>query len=138
MQTLPIARQLAALALIVGSATSAQTFSPAASGNLSFNSDVEAGIQFVTLSTDDHLAAVSASPYLVADDLLSQRFSLTNPAQLQIPISKWEQPDPSDLRTGTFSSLDADPGSALKPDIASLLALGIGIVGWMSYRSRSV
>jgi len=138
MQTLPIARQLAAIALIVGSAAPAQAFSLPPSGKLSFNSDVDAEIRFVPLAADDYLASVSMSPYLVAKDFRSQGFSVANPVQLQMPISQWAQRYPSNARTGTFSSLAANSGSGLKSDIATVLALGLGIVGWMSYRSRAV
>jgi hypothetical protein len=201
MQTLPIARQLAALALIVGSATSAQAFSLSTSGNLAYNDDVadvtftlasstaevrlwtdsfhsgvnfdpvltlwkrvgsdyalvsgadddsgigpgqtyfDAGLKFATLAAGDYLASITASPYLpnlIPGTLRSQGFEFADPTIVHTLISQWDQPSSTDNnQKGTFWSLNVATGVVPEPDLSALLALGLSVLGWMSYRSRS-
>jgi hypothetical protein len=196
MQTLPIARQLAVLALIVGSATTAHAFSLSTSGNLTYNDDVadvaftlasstaavrlwttsfnsgvnfdpvltlwkragsdytlvsgadddssigpgqtsyDAGLRFGSLDAGHYLASITASPYLAAGTLYSQGFAFANSAIERTLISQWNQPGSDNNQKGTFWSLNVATGAVPEPDLSVLLALGLSVLGWMSYRSR--
>ena len=199
MQTLPIARQLTAIALIVGAATSAQAFSLSTSGNLTFNDSVadvaftlvsstsavrlwtdsfhsgvnfdpvltlwkhagsdytliigadddssvgagqtyyDAGLRFATLAAGDYLASITASPYLAVGTLYSRGFAFADPSIVHTLIAQWNQPSSTDNnQKGTFWSLNVASGAVPEPDLSALLALGLSVLGWMSYRSRSV
>lgn len=199
MQTLPLARQLAALAVILSAASGAQAFSLSKFGDLMFNdsvanvdftlasnsadvrlwtdsfrnglnfdpvltlwkrdgsdyrlvrgaddditvgagqTDLDAGLQFATLAAGDYLASITASPYLpklVAGTLRSEGFAFADTSIVHTLISQWVQPGSNNDQKGTYWSLNVTTAAVPEPNPAALLALGIGVVGWMSYRSR--
>lgn len=196
MQTLPLARRLAVIALIVGSAANAHAFSLSTSGNLIYNDDVadvsftldnstaqvrlwtnsfnsgvnfdpvltlwkrvgsdyalvsgadddssigpgqtsyDAGLRFAALDAGQYLASITASPYLAAGTLYSQGFAFANSAIERTLISQWDQPGSDNNQKGTFWSLNVATGVVPEPDLSVLLALGLSVLGWMSYRSR--
>lgn len=198
MQTLPLARQLVALALILSATSGAQAFSLSTSGDLMFNdsvadvnftlasnsadvrlwtdsfrnglnfdpvltlwkrdgsdyrlvrgadddmtvgagqTDYDAGLRFVSLGEGDYRASITATPYLVAGTLYSDGFKFAQSDIAHTLISQWVQPGSKDDQKGTFWSFNVTTAAVPEPNPAALLALGIGIVGWMSIRSRPI
>jgi hypothetical protein len=152
MQTLPIARQLTALAWVVGAVSSANAFSLSTSGNLSYDERV-AELAFTRASstaemplwTDSFRSSVSSDP--MRKQRAGGEFDLIGGTEDNTRIGDGQTHFDAGLRSATLdeqehlalnsASTDSVPGSASEPDLSALLALGLGVLGWMSYRSRS-